>query len=283
MKCINPSEIYRVIVGGVDEDKKAAFEHHFSHCEHCAQVRAEVQKMVARLEPAQGEFDDQHFVGDVMTLIRLGRARPEISPWASPSFFQNRSWLKWAMVPLAVAATAALAMILWPNAEIVDPPHFQARGVAKNPDRWVSIHVHRLAGKGYQPVSQSVNPNDTLAFAYTNRSPSRYRFLMIFAVDPSGAIFWYYPAHVNARENPMSIPISYSDTPLTLPEQVRHPLKPGKVRLFGMFSETPLDVNKIESIIQREMKLSGSIEKLSRLSLTKTGQHSFIMSVTDSK
>lgn len=277
MKCVESSEIYKLTLGELDGDRVAALEHHFSHCETCAEAREEVRSMVGHLAPDGGEFDDPDFSGDVMTLIRLGQGRsaePRPSWWST---FKGR-WQSWVAVPLVAAATASLVILVWPQTEGVAPT-FQARGGVNSPDSWVSIQAYRTRGKVHEPVTNSLSTDDALAFSYSNRSKTQHRFLMIFAVDQAGRVFWYYPAYVNPAEDPESIKIKGSENPQTLSQQVRHELRPGRLRLFGVFSDAPLRVRAMEAAIGRDLAAAGSLQALGRLNLDRTGQHSFVVEV----
>jgi len=278
MKCIEASELYRLILDELDPDRAAAIEHHLGHCERCASAWNEVQRLVGHLAPDEGEFDDPAFAGDVMTLVRLGRTQkkePHPSWWEA---LVGR-WRAGLATALVAAATASLVLLVWPRPEGPDSG-FQSRGGAESPDSWVSIQAYRAAGTAHQPISSALAADDALAFTYSNRSRGVYRFLMILGVDRTGHVFWYYPAYTRAGEDPASVPISSSENPQTLPQQVRHDLRPGELRLFGLFSRAPLRVHQVEAVVATSLQAAGSLRQLQRLPLEGTGQHSFIVAVT---
>lgn len=278
MRCVNVSEVTRHMAGELSPEQAAAVEEHFARCERCAKLRDEMVAMAARLAPDPQEFDDPDLAGEVMTIIKLGRAEPDRAPLSRP-----RGYRTWLLAPVAAAAVLALAVVamdLWPIQHREDGLQFQARGGGEErPDRWVSLRVFRAQDTGYRPVLHRLAPDDTLAFAYEDRSPQRYGYLMVFAVDERGEVFWYYPAHVTEGENPQSIRTSESRGPVELPDQVRHDLMEGRLRIFALFSRQALDVVTVENVVARQLAEGRTLDDIGRLPLDETGQQSFLLLV----
>ena len=88
-----------------------------------------------------------------------------------------------------------------------------------------------------------------------------------------------HPAHEEDGKNPTSIPIQSLEESIDLPDQVQHDLKKGSLRFFGVFSEKPLDVRTIESVVADDLKTIEVVSRLKRLNLPETGQHSFVVDV----
>jgi len=177
---------------------------------------------------------------------------------------------------VAAAAAAMLLLFVVPAGD-GDGAQMQARGSAGQRDRWVSIQAFQPGQGGYQPVTTMVSTQQPLAFAYLNRSSVGYSHLMIFAVDANGRIYWYYPAHEDPTEDPRSIAIGKSDKAIELPDQVRHELAQGPLRVFGLFTRRALAVHEVEALVARDLRAAGHLTELTRLQLEDAGQHSFLV------
>ena len=70
---------------------------------------------------------------------------------------------------------------------------------------------------------------------------------MVFAVDSRGAVHWYFPAWTDAKENPLAMEIAHGDSLQKLPDAIRHPLVPGKLRVYGLFTDHALTVREVEA------------------------------------
>jgi hypothetical protein len=213
----------------------------------------------------------------IKTLVRLDRAGAAAKRGA------ERGWKLYGAFAFAVAACVTLVFTLWPRLTPTaeEPSAFHARsGAGQNNNQWVSIEVFRAIDHGYERVKGSIKADDALAFSYINRNNPAFRFLMIFAVDPSGRVFWYYPSYTDSDANPLSTPIRPAKGPVALADQVQHDLGSGSLRLFAVFSMSALKVRTIEDAAVRALRASRSLEKLEHLDLPETGQHSFLLTVT---
>jgi hypothetical protein len=266
MKCVDATEVMRLFAGQLSEERAELVRMHFGRCAGCAGLRDEVGTITARLAHDPGEFDDAAAVDEVMTLIRMGKAdRPEVV--ARPPFWS--AWQAWLVVPVTAAATVLLMLTFWPRQAIDEG--FQARGTATSGlDRWVSLQAFRATAAGYAPVDGVVSADDALAFTYLNRASQPLRHLAVVAIDARGEVFWYYPPDT---------PIRGATEPVELPEQVEHALRPGALRIFGLFSAQPLSRSDIEARLKRALDAAGSVAALSRLDLREAGQHSLLLEV----
>ena len=273
MNCVKTDEMARLAIGDLPPERVVVLEQHFGDCEQCARRRQELVAAPRRLAADPGEFDDPALVDDVMTLIRLRQAERDLEP-AEPF------WRRWMLVPIAAPVAAALvAAVLWSWPE-PDPDGFHVRsGAVVQADRWVSIQAFRAGPGGMSSVNERVREriraDDTLAFSYENRAPGDLAHLMVFAAQPGGEIFWYYPAWEDPADNPTSVPIRRSAGPVPLPDSVRHALTPGELFVFGIFSAEPLDVRSVERAVAGAMGPSTAPGHSGpgRLDLPSTGQH----------
>ena len=270
MKCVGLNELAREVSGLLPLERVASLEQHCLSCEDCAQVREDIVAMTRRMAPAPGEFEDEQFAHDVMTLIQLGRAKSAKIPAVKS--------VRWSFVWVPLAAGMLAAFVLaWPY--FAPDKGFHVRGGAEDSfNRWISLKIFRATPQGYQPVLDRVQSDDRLAFAYSNRS-EQFNYLMVFGVDDKGRVFWYFPAHLNPDGNPQSIPIEHTQETVDLPDDVRHKLQPGFIRIFSLFSVEPLDVQSIETQIAQEMKEADGLFQVFRLQIEGVGQQSFFLRI----
>lgn len=273
MKCLKQEDLLGYVAGTISSERHSAIEEHFSGCRNCAQARDELITMTRRLAPDPGEFKDPAFADNVLTLLRLGRARPITEA-------VHNKWLWW-FAP-AASALAALLMVVFLLQTSTGQNDFQTRGIKENPDRWVSLKVFRSTADGYKLADKSILFGDSLAFTYENRS-AEYGFLMVFAVDSGGEVHWYYPAFTSEEQDPESIAIQSGLGQVQLPDEVRHDFSPGPVRLFAVFSKSPLRVKAMEEKVARDLRAAGSNISLDRLSLSGSGQQSMLFAVEPAK
>jgi hypothetical protein len=266
MKCVEASEVTRLFAGQLSEERAQLVQLHFERCAGCAGMRDELATITSRLAHDPGEFDDAAAVDEVMALIRMGKAdRPEVV--ARPSLWS--AWQTWLVVPVTAAATVLLMLSFWPQRSI--DGGFQARGAASaSLDRWVSLQAFRSSSSGYAPVDGVIAANDALAFTYLNRSREPLRHLAVVAIDARAEVFWYYPP---------STAIQRANEPVELPEQVEQALRPGDLRIFGLFSAEPLASADLEAQLKRALHAAGSLQALERLDLRDVGQHSLLLEV----
>lgn len=278
MRCVDEAQLLRVHAGQVSAEELEHLQRHLAGCPSCAALRDEIDGMAGRFAPDAGEFRDPDFTAEVMTRIRSGRADREFGRPARPPW--RTVWRRWLLVPATVAAAAALLIAVWPRLREDPSGALQARGGSQDsPDRWVSLSTYRRVARGYEPVQRDLRPGDALAFAYLNRPPSAFRYLMVFAVDRSGQVFWYYPAHVEKNENPKSIAIAQGARPRELPDEVRHAWAAGPLRIVGLFSKAPLDVHTVEQTVARQLAAAKTVERLPRIAIAGAGQHSQLLRV----
>ena len=219
---------------------------HLPRCERCRE-RYRVQSLIESLEEAQPD----RLGGERLARDRLARSvfppSPPMSTWALAS----------GGLALAVAGLAVL--VLLPDRQL---PEFQVRGgTGSEPSgagaaRAVSLQVFRLpaAGGGPVPVGGAIGAGDALAFAYRNPAASGRRYLMVFASDAAGRVFWYWPAWTDPATVPAAVPIQVSEAPVELTESVRHRLAPGSLQVVGLFCDRPFTVKEVEAALTRDAR-----------------------------
>ncbi len=103
-----------------------------------------------------------------------------------------------------------------------------------------------------QRAGTIVRAGDALAFTYVNAPGLGARHLMIFARDSQGRVYWYWPAWRDPGANPTSIPVAVSTEAIELGQAVTHPLAPGSLTLYALFSDQPHDVQTVEAMAVRD-------------------------------
>lgn len=263
MSCVNQKDLAGLIAGLLDPEPAAALRAHLDRCASCRARHASMLAMARNLAPDAGEFEDAHLVGDVMQAIRTAKVRSRAP----------RVIGRWLWAPILAASAAAVLLIAKPFSPDRQDGFAVRGGMAASPDRWVSIEIFRASGAGYRRVIDRIAPQDALAFAYSNRGDEGYRHLMIFAVDETGEIFWYYPAQPGPG-------VSITKTAhADLPDEIRHRLRPGRLRVFAVFSKETRAFAEVEEALRRELRAGRTLERLERLGLPGTGQQSFLLTV----
>lgn len=271
MNCCSFEEMVEHVDSQLIAERSAAIAEHLLGCAACRDLQRQIQEMAQGLSPQKDEFADPQLAQDVLTLIRLGQAK-ENQRQSVPWF---RRWFVWT-APIAIAAAAVLIFSLSDRT-----PEFGKRSSATDAESWLELKIFKSDPSGYTEVKQRIYASDALAFAYANQATEAdYNHLMVFAVDPAGSIYWYYPAHVDAERDPTSVAIC-GDCPTTpLPDEVAHQLRPGLLRMFAVFSSEQLRVSQVESRVARDLAQAGGLESLLRLNLQGTGQKSRLLQVS---
>lgn len=151
-----------------------------------------------------------------------------------------------------IAAAAACALVLWPVFDGVDAPdEFQARGVATDSSNLYErpeLVVHcveetdgQLQFKGPRAYDLDIVqcPKDAqIKLAYQSSDP-RLKWASFVGVSDSGKLLWYGPTpvatdSVAVRESSELVPVGE-----TIRLRVNH--EEGEVRVYGIFSESPMD------------------------------------------
>jgi hypothetical protein len=177
--------------------------------------------------------------GDRRAEARLWR---EIERVAAPVGESPRARPSWVTsLSLAVAAVTVVLVLGAVSRREGPVPRGTAEGAALPP----SLHLFRTVGDRTEPVTGAIRAGDGLLFAYSNPG-NTYSHLMVFALDDGGQVYWYYPPYQSAQEDPQAVPIEARRTGVELREVVRHPLRPGKLRLFALFVDRPASVKAVE-------------------------------------
>jgi hypothetical protein len=210
----------------------------FRHLRRCESCRGEYRTYAA-LESLDRD-------GDTRARERMARA---IFPPAS-----RRPALFGASVGVLALASAAFVISAQRSND-----HFQARGGVEQPAARAtpSLEVFRLGSGGRsERAGSTIRADEALAFSFVNPraadgTPGGASFLMVFARDAGGHVFWFWPAWDNPADDPGSLPIATTLHPMELGESVRHPLQAGPLTIFGLFTERRYHVTQIEAALSQ--------------------------------
>jgi hypothetical protein len=140
-------------------------------------------------------------------------------------------------------------------------PEFAARGrlPAVEAAQMPSLAIYRVPRERGNPEALAVgetqraggviHAGESLAFSYVNPPSTGASYVMVFARDASGRVFWFWPAWDDAAADPQSLQIPASGSPVELTEAVRHELQPGPLTIVGLFTPKPLHVKEVEGAI----------------------------------
>jgi hypothetical protein len=108
-----------------------------------------------------------------------------------------------------------------------------------------------LAVSETQRAGGVIHAGESLAFSYVSPASLGACCVMVFARDTAGHVYWFWPAWENAglENDPQSLPIAASGSPVELTEAVRHELAPGPLTIVGLFTPKPLHVRQVEAAV----------------------------------
>ena len=187
------------------------------------------------------------------------RARQRLAPAAlhrqrgAPTEPASRSriWSGVFILAAGAAMAGALLLVLRPEPRAAD--EFAMRGGS---DSVPSLAIYRVqsaqddagVATARARASGHVLPGEGLAFSYVVPSESDYSRLMIFAVDAAGAVFWFWPAWQDGRQDPEGLSVARGGV-VELGEAVFHDYAPGPLHVYGLFSQQPYSVKAVEAVL----------------------------------
>ena len=228
-----------------------------------AQVRlAELREMTAALRRRPDWVASTDLTSAVASRVR------EIEPSVQSRRPRRALWLS---AGVAVVAAAAILLVAAPWRSDGGGPNLDGEprakgGAAADPDRWVGIALATADG---QPIGDSLPARGEVMVSYTNLGPEPYTHLMVFALDGTGDVRWFYPAWQDEAANPAAIPIEPGVAERVLPDLVEHTFTQGDgVVVFGLFLRRPLTVREVEAALAGK-----AFGARSRLPFPDSGQH----------
>ena len=208
---------------------------------------AEIERMMHHLRYVEETSDGIDFA----PLVRTALARDT-----------RRRGTRWTpMVAACLAACLAVSLAIYfhwsPSqpAAATNSPQFRVKGetgVGTEREKWTNLTAYVTDGTATsQLLGPTMKQGDALLFSYTNNGRIPFTYIMIFAVDSAGAVYWYFPGFHRVGTDPVSIPIETDARDVELKELVRHQMAPGTLMLFGLFTDEAVPVSRIEQIVKR--------------------------------
>jgi hypothetical protein len=243
MKCIPQKDLAKYLVGEVTLSQAEEMEKHLSSCKACMQELEAMREMVGRISESTEQVEQKDHLPEVRRRIDLG----------DDGFrYRRRRWPVFALAGAAIIALAVAGFLVFGSTGQDDEFRVKAdEPPISEQDRWVGIEAFRMRGSG-APVSlgDEVRKSDYLILTYTNLGVRPYDYLMIFAVDEQGEVYWFHPAYTQKGEDPLSIKIAKGADRVELREQVRHDYPEGKLWIYGLFTRKPLGVSSVEQMVK---------------------------------
>jgi hypothetical protein len=253
-------------LGELPVNRREAVRAHVDGCRRCLAEQTALRTMMADLRPAADVNDD----GPLFSAKVLAAARsiPQ-APRALPRHGRARA----AFFTAALAAAIVAALWLVPrHGAGVRPPisdeteqpiagTLTARGGPSTGERLSAEILLVRDGRLLPLAGRAMRKSDALAVRVTNLSGSDMH-VMAFAWDAAGDVHWLYPAYLDERTNPRSVPIAAGSKPRLLGDVVQ-PDGPhaGPLRLVTLFAVSPLTVKDVEArLAQTPERQQGTAE-----------------------
>ena len=240
---------------------------------HARTERAIAAHFAARGTPAREQEMRLHLrtCADCLDCYRRHLLIAEVDPAAAPA--QERlaralglpsrrargttpAWFAWGTIGGAVAAAAAILLVVHaPRRDDavgskVASGEFAARGLPFSPAPEIAVYRVPARSKDArpEPAAGVVSSRDELAFAYRNSGGKRW--LLIFAVDEHGHVYWYHPGWSDVGDDPAAVPISEAPGLHELPTAVAHQFDSTRMVLHALFTEHSMTVREVEAALR---------------------------------
>ncbi len=164
---------------------------------------------------------------------------------------------------------------------------YQKRGVSKGQTSDVKIRALCIRGAGeprilgFSSTDVRAQPNrcglaDVLRFTYTNRTEQGFLFLV--GLDEQYRIKWYEPHP--PRKTSVPVQTGVVDQPLARSVKLAVNHQEGNLRIFALFSSSPLSSDQISKGVERARAARIHLAKLKTLDLGGVDQQSILLELT---
>lgn len=178
-----------------------------------------------------------------------------VVPWKRAIGRSHSTWDRWRRIPGVLAVAAAIAAVAFVAVRRPEVDEFRAKSAlgGNSRERWSGIRFYRVDATGEtERLIDRFRVADGLVFSYTNLGPQPFDHLMVFGVDASGAVRWFFPAYDREGTNPESIAIKRGDADMPLPDVVRHDFASGPLAIHAVFSDGALRVLDVEAAVREQ-------------------------------
>ena len=273
MICPSKQQVSAYVAGTLTVGAASRMAVHLANCRRCHLRYDAAITITNALRLSPGEFTDETFLTD--TWARIASADSPMRPILTPP---ENGMVKWRRyLPVAAAALILVGVMLFcaiPSISQKSPGYSASRGTEPHADRWVSVALFQRTFETtrYTRIVDRLVTGRPIAVAYEDRSSEPFPYLMVFGVDDTGRIYWLFPEYADVNENPLSIDARHDGGYISLPEEVTHDFHPGRVRFYGLFTRSPLDVRRIEADIRRCFEVASCFDGLDRIPSIEGGQ-----------
>jgi len=240
-RTIENDQLSRYLRDELSEEDRAAVESQLGDPVVSAELEF-LRQTEAALSYREPWIDQTDLAPRVRTALVQGRDRPRDRRWAWPMAFGTMLG--------AAAATLFFLFIRSPEVGLEDHG-FRAKsaGAGVAADRWVGIDLYRPETDTTPAKMQDLDGQDEVLVGYTNLGSRPFDYLMVFAQDSTGQVFWLYPEYVDAASNPSAVAIERGASDVLLPDLVSHRFVRGPVVVRGLFLRGPLTVREVEALV----------------------------------
>jgi hypothetical protein len=260
-------------LGELPVNRREAVRAHVDGCRRCLAERTALQTMMEDLRPsrtaASAADDGPLFNARVQAAARSVAQEPRAIPR------RGRARMAFSTAALAAAIVAAVWVVPRRGAhvrpKVLDETSNETtrpiagtlapRGGPSTGERLSAEILLVRDGRLLPLAGRAMRKSDALAVRVTNLSGSDMH-VMAFAWDAAGDVHWLYPAYVDERTNPRSVPIAAGSKPRLLGDVVQ-PDAPhaGPLRLVTLFAVGPLTVKDVEArLAQTPARQRGTAE-----------------------
>jgi hypothetical protein len=283
-----PALVDQLLLEPLPSGKMAQLRGHLAGCPSCQQRFNRVM-LASRLLDGGPRALDRPSELELSWVESAVLERTRLVPDSAPA--TRSMFLRWATGLAATAAALAIVIPLALRSGSAPSPltgELQARGAKARPDPGVGLRAFCIDAPteegakprivGLEPTPAGARPprcsvKALLKLAYTNRSKLGYLFLV--GLDRKHRIKWYEP-HPPAKASIAAEP-SAADKPLSRAIRLEVNHQPGPVRIFALFSHSPIQALEIEQAVARVRDAGTRLDQLEVLPLDNTKQHSILI------
>ena len=257
MKCTLQGRVDAHFAGMIAPEDERAMRAHLGTCDDC-RTRYRRRLVFAKLDP-------EALPADVRIARGLGLRK------------RQRRVMRLALPTAGALLTMAAAILLFvrgPHGQLGDG--FTSRGPSDGRPPGIAdvgappLRVYRVPSKekGANPIPifDALHRDDELAFAYENADGKKY--LMIFAVNEHGRVYWFYPGWTVPAENPRAIAIDEEPGIHALPDAIAHRFEGSELDVHALFVDEPTSVRQVEEAIARQkdasLSVPGGVDRVQR-------------------
>jgi RNA polymerase sigma-70 factor (ECF subfamily) len=199
-----------------------------------------IRRMLATPDP---ELEHIDLVGPLGHAIAAGEARKPVRP----------RWLVWSACAAAAACVALASTVAIRRGPTESEYREKSAAVEPADHTLAAIGVYRAREHNApEPIGSEFSRRDGLLISFLNTGNAPFAYLMVFGIDAANEVHWFFPAYIEERTNPMSIPITEQGSQSLLPDVIQHDFASGRLAIYALFLQQPLGVKEVEAWLRAE-------------------------------